>query len=356
MRRRRSPPFPTAGRRAHLQGRGRDDRQGRDERSDPGVIASIALSRLHGDVNRIGSSQEHALSSGGGTISYAERETGSLRGASYGSVENNEKMAIQFPVPLTQRHPAGASRASLVLPEAVCGAVLRALDMAADRLVLLGISANFITAFCIGLGVAGGVLLGLGHFGLAAIAMIVASLGDALDGLVARRGNTVSVAGALLDASGDRYQEFFFLGGLAVYLRGCTFGLIATLLALAGSFMVSYSSAKAEALGVPVPPGVMRRPERAVCMCVATALMTPWALLTANAPLPIWVGALPMIAAVSLIAVVGNASAISRLHSLARRKPTAARFRASMRSESNGVGSPSDSPNGAVQAHALRGP
>lgn len=355
MRRRKSTPLrdagsqrTAAGRRTHLHGR----------RSEPGVIASIALCRLRRRVNPLGSSQEHAPSSGHDTISYAARGTSTLRTASYGSGENNEynKMAIQFPVPVTQQHPASASRASLVLPEAVCGAVLRTLDAAADRLVALGVSANSITACCIALGIGGGVLLGLGHFGLAAVAMIVASLGDALDGLVARRGNTVSVAGALLDASGDRYQEFFFLGGLAVYLRECTFGLIATLLALAGSFMVSYSSAKAEALGVPAPPGVMRRPERAVCMCVATALMTPWALLTASASLPIWVAALPMVTAVSLIAVVGNVSAVCRLHSLARRKPSATRFRASLRSESNGVGGSAEAANGAVQAHALRSP
>lgn len=266
-------------------------------------------------------------------------------------------MAIQFPVPVTRRHPESASRASLVLPEAVTGAVLRALDRAADRLVAFGVSANFITSCCIALGVVGGVLLGFGYFGLAAVAMIVASLGDALDGLVARRGNTVSVAGALLDASGDRYQEFFFLGGLAVYLRECTFGLVATLLALAGSYMVSYSSAKAEALGVPVPPGVMRRPERAVCMCAATTLMTPWAVVMGNAPRPLWATAFPMLAAVSLIAVVGNVSAVCRLRSLTtERKTTGARLRARPRVEASGVAATADASNGAVQAHAFRSP
>lgn len=265
-------------------------------------------------------------------------------------------MAIQFPVPVTRQHPESASRASLVLPEAVTGAVLRALDRAADRLVAFGVSANSITGCCIALGVVGGVLLGFGYFGLAAVAMIIASLGDALDGLVARRGNTVSVAGALLDASGDRYQEFFFLGGLAVYLRESTFGLVVTLLALSGSFMVSYSSAKAEALGVPVPPGVMRRPERAVCMCAATTLMTPWALLMGNATRPLWATAFPMLAAVSLIAVVGNLSAVCRLRSLTERKPAGTRLRARPRVEPSGIGASADASNGAVQAHAFRSP
>jgi CDP-diacylglycerol--glycerol-3-phosphate 3-phosphatidyltransferase len=152
--------------------------------------------------------------------------------------------------------------------------------------------------------------------------MIVASLGDALDGLVARRSGTVSVAGALLDASGDRYQEFFFLGGLAVYFRASPVALIATLLALVGSFMVSYGSAKAEAFGVPVPAGVMRRAERAVCLCLATVLTVPWSwLITGTAfpvwsALPRWASELPLLIAIGLIAVVGNVSAVWRLWTL----------------------------------------
>ena len=149
--------------------------------------------------------------------------------------------------------------------------------------------------------------------------MVVASLGDAIDGLVARRSGTVSVGGALLDASGDRYQEFFFLGGLAMFFRGSSPALMATLAALAGSFMVSYSSAKAEALRVPVPPGVMRRAERAVCLCLATVLTAVWLPWSDSNGLPGWAGALPVLVAVSLIAVVGNISAVRRLRFLARR-------------------------------------
>ena len=73
-----------------------------------------------------------------------------------------------------------------------------------------------------------------------------------------------SDAGEVLDAAVDRYVEFFFLGGLMIYYRDIAALLILTLFALVGSFMVSYSSAKAEALHVPAPKGSMRRPERAV--------------------------------------------------------------------------------------------
>jgi phosphatidylglycerophosphate synthase len=260
---------------------------------------------------------------------------------------------------VTQHPQARASRASLIIPDALCGAVLRVLDFMAQRLVALGVSANAITASCLVLGCVGGILIGFGQFGSAAVAIVIASLGDALDGLVARRSNTVSVAGALLDATGDRYQEFFLLGGLAVYFRGFVFGLIATLLALAGSFMVSYSSAKAEAMGVPVPPGLMRRPERAVCMCVATALMVPWAWLAGDSVLPAWAASFPMLAGVSLIAVMANISAARRMHSLSRRggaSPSPS-LRVPVRAELTGASSlQAESPNGAVQAQPVRSP
>jgi len=150
--------------------------------------------------------------------------------------------------------------------------------------------------------------------------MVAASLGDALDGLVARRTGTASVAGALLDASVDRYEEFFFLGGLAIHFRESTPMLALTLLALAGSFMVSYGSAKAEALGVPVPPGAMRRAERAVFLCAGVAATPVFAWATADSDLPDWAARAPLLAALASIAVVANVSAVRRLRFIAQGK------------------------------------
>jgi CDP-diacylglycerol--glycerol-3-phosphate 3-phosphatidyltransferase len=245
--------------------------------------------------------------------------------------------AVRQPAPVSRPAVPSASRGSPVLPDALCNFVIGGLDDLSRLLVSAGVSANAITAACIGLGGVAGVLLSLGHFGLAGLVMIVASLGDALDGLVARRSGTVSVAGALLDASGDRYQEFFFLGGLAVYFRESPPALVLTLLALVGSFMVSYGSAKAEAFGVPVPPGVMRRAERAVCLCLATVLMVPWSWVMASTALPAWSAALPILIAIALIAVVGNGSAVRRLwtlgHAVSASAPPRAKANAPHRTE-----------------------
>jgi CDP-diacylglycerol--glycerol-3-phosphate 3-phosphatidyltransferase len=195
---------------------------------------------------------------------------------------------------------------------------LRGLDHAARGLIGAGVSANAVTVASVVTAAGGGVLLGFGYFGWASIAMIAASLGDALDGLVARRTGTSSVAGALLDASVDRYEEFFFLAGLSVYLHQVVWAFVLALTALAGSFMVSYGSAKAEALGVPVPPGAMRRVERAVVLCTGVAATFLCGAAARAAWLPAWAALAPLYGSLGVVAVVSNVSAIRRLRFLAR--------------------------------------
>jgi phosphatidylglycerophosphate synthase len=204
------------------------------------------------------------------------------------------------------------------LPKRMSETGLRCLDRLAQMLTTAGISANAITMLSLCLAAVASVLLGFGHFGLGAVAMVVASSGDALDGLVARKSGTASAGGALLDASVDRYEEFFFLAAIAVYLRGSVWLLVLTLFALAGSFMVSYGSAKAEAMGRAVPPGAMRRTERAVSLCTGAALTTPFASLADRLALPQWLAHLPLLFALALVAVGANISAIHRLRSLTR--------------------------------------
>jgi CDP-diacylglycerol--glycerol-3-phosphate 3-phosphatidyltransferase len=182
----------------------------------------------------------------------------------------------------------------------------------------MGATANAVTVGSVVLAAAGGVLLAFGHLGWAAVLMVAASLGDALDGLVARRTGTASVGGALLDASVDRYEEFFFLAGLSVYLHQVVWALLIALAALAGSFMVSYGSAKAEALGVPVPPGAMRRVERAVVLCAGVATAAVVGVVSRTAGMPSWATLVPLCGSLGVVALVSNVSAIRRLRSLAR--------------------------------------
>jgi CDP-diacylglycerol--glycerol-3-phosphate 3-phosphatidyltransferase len=208
-------------------------------------------------------------------------------------------------------------RGSPLVPRAVSDALLIRLDRAAGWLVDSGVSANAVTLASLVLAVAAGVLIASGEFAFAAPVMAMSCLGDALDGLVARRGVSSSVGGALLDASVDRYGEFCFLGGLAVLFRASAPVLVLALFALAGSFMVSYASAKAEALGVSAPPGLMRRPERAIVVCAGVAAAALLVTAASVWPLPWWAARAPLVGALAVLALGANASAISRLRSLA---------------------------------------
>ncbi len=154
--------------------------------------------------------------------------------------------------------------ASALLGKGAMEAGYWSLQPVGRALIALGFNANGVTLVSLGFGLTAAVALSLGHFGVGAAFTAVATLGDALDGIVARQTGTASNAGEVFDAAVDRYQEFFFLGGLAVYFRADAVALVLTLLALLGSFMVSYGTAKAEALGVESPRGAMRRVERAV--------------------------------------------------------------------------------------------
>jgi len=200
------------------------------------------------------------------------------------------------------------------------------LDPMARLLVRLEVRPNQITWASLVLGFCAGACLALGHFGFGAIFATVSALLDSLDGMVARLSSVASESGEILDAAVDRYVEYFFLAGLVFYYREFALGQALALFALLGSFMVSYSSAKAEALSVEPPRGSMRRPERAVYLisgAALSALTVPFLENSARFAPPL---AYPMIAALALVAIVANFSAILRLRAIAiglrlRRQP-----------------------------------
>jgi CDP-diacylglycerol--glycerol-3-phosphate 3-phosphatidyltransferase len=198
-----------------------------------------------------------------------------------------------------------------------------------DACVRFGIGANAVTWGSLAIAAAAGIAIAMGHLGLGALLSVVAAAADAIDGLVARKTGTASDAGEVLDASVDRYVELFFLGGAAIYFRGDVALLVLTLAALGASFMVSYSTAKAEALHVEAPRGSMRRTERAVCFVVGAALTPVAGVLGVAMP---WSDA-PLVAALAIVAVLGNISAAVRLGAVIR----AVRLRDGSRAVSVGV-------------------
>jgi CDP-diacylglycerol---glycerol-3-phosphate 3-phosphatidyltransferase len=137
-----------------------------------------------------------------------------------------------------------------------------------------GITADMLTIFGLLLQVGVVPLVLTGHFVWAVPLGVLAAVCDALDGAVARAGAGPTKAGAFLDSTTDRISELLVAGALAIYFAGQDMWWTAggALVFLGASQMVSYTRARAEALGVECKVGLMSRPERLVVLGVGFVL------------------------------------------------------------------------------------
>jgi CDP-diacylglycerol---glycerol-3-phosphate 3-phosphatidyltransferase len=182
-------------------------------------------------------------------------------------------------------------------------------------LAALGITPNGLTWSALVLGVGAGVALAFGWFGLATLLATMSTIGDILDGQVARLTNSGSNRGELLDAAVDRYTEFAFLAGLTLAFHDAWWQMCLALGALLASFMVSYASAKAEAMQVAPPRGLMRRHERAMYLIIGiglTPLVGP-SLVAHDLPY-----VAPCLVSLAIVAAIGNLAAVLRLVRIGR--------------------------------------
>jgi CDP-diacylglycerol---glycerol-3-phosphate 3-phosphatidyltransferase len=117
-------------------------------------------------------------------------------------------------------------------------------------------------------------------FWTGAVLFWAGSLLDVLDGALARQSGRGTPFGAFLDSTTDRVGEAVMLGAIAlVFARdGNEIALAATFAAMTGSFLVSYTRAKAEALGLKGDVGIGSRAER-VTVIVTGLFLAPWGLL-----------------------------------------------------------------------------
>jgi phosphatidylglycerophosphate synthase len=182
-------------------------------------------------------------------------------------------------------------------------------------LAALGVTPNGLTWSALILGLGAGVALAVGWFGLATLLATMSTIGDILDGQVARLTHSGSDRGELLDAAVDRYTEFAFLAGLVIFLRSSEWQMGLALAATLASFMVSYASAKAEALQVTPPRGLMRRHERSTYLIAGiglTPLVGP-ALVAHGLPY-----VTTCLIALGAVALFGNLAAVLRLVRIGR--------------------------------------
>ena len=120
-------------------------------------------------------------------------------------------------------------------------------------------------------------LFAFGYLRIGGFLLIFAALFDTLDGALARATGQVSEFGAFLDSSLDRYSEGVTLAGLAFYyaeLGDSTVEIMLLFTTLLGSLMVSYTRARAEAVGIECKVGIMQRPERIIVLVIG--LLTGW--------------------------------------------------------------------------------
>ena len=115
---------------------------------------------------------------------------------------------------------------------------------------------------------------------LGAFVFVVGSILDILDGALARAGGKTTPFGSFLDSTTDRVGEGAMLGAIALIFarQGNEVALGAAIAAVAGSFLVSYTRAKAETLGLRGDVGLGSRAER-VIVITAGLVLAPWGVL-----------------------------------------------------------------------------
>jgi CDP-diacylglycerol--glycerol-3-phosphate 3-phosphatidyltransferase len=139
-----------------------------------------------------------------------------------------------------------------------------------ERLIESRLTPNAIslTGFVLNMAAAG-LIVGR-YFVLAGIAFIIGSIMDTLDGRYSRMSGKGTPFGAFLDSTLDRLEEGIVLTAVAAYFasRNDQVAVAAVVIAVLGSLMVSYTRARAEALGVACKVGLATRPVRVVILSI----------------------------------------------------------------------------------------
>ncbi len=216
--------------------------------------------------------------------------------------------------------PTALSRDRVGYKDRVKDGAHAALDPLVRGLVRAGLKPDHFTVLGLLFSIVAAISFYDGRSRLAAGFLILGGLCDILDGQVARVSRHVTRFGAFLDSTLDRLAEAFVLLGLAGFYASNLLGLYAkasvlvgqvvrgevegpialailqrepidprawvvltltAVLALIGSFMVSYTRARAEGLGLECKVGWFERPERIVLLIIAGLVQVFWVMSAA---------------------------------------------------------------------------
>ena len=148
-----------------------------------------------------------------------------------------------------------------------------------------GIRPNAVTSMSLVPSIAAAYFVGTGHFRTGAALVLVSGLLDLLDGALARFTKQTTKFGAILDSTVDRVSEAAIFCGLLIrYVpEGVALEAAAILVALIGSFLVSYIRARAEGLGLECRVGLFTRAERVIVLAIGLlvnqVLIALWVLI-----------------------------------------------------------------------------
>lgn len=173
------------------------------------------------------------------------------------------------------------------------------LDAIASFLLRIKMQPNHITLLGLLGSIAAGVLIAFGHLLWAGLLATLMAPLDAVDGAMARLKGNPTIFGSFFDSVIDRYDELFLLAGLTYHFiqQANTWGVMLTFGAAAGSVLVSYTRAKAEALGLNAKVGFMTRIERSIVLIIGLLVGKP-------------------LVSVGIIAILANITAIQRIASV----------------------------------------
>jgi CDP-diacylglycerol--glycerol-3-phosphate 3-phosphatidyltransferase len=143
-------------------------------------------------------------------------------------------------------------------------------ELVRNRLIDSRLTPNTISLTGLALNLLAAVLVWEQLFFLGGIAFIVGSVMDTLDGRYSRMSGKGTPFGAFLDSTLDRIEEGIVLTAVAGYfaLSGNRVAAAAVVVAVLASLMVSYTRARAEALGVECKVGIATRPVRVVILSI----------------------------------------------------------------------------------------
>jgi len=189
-----------------------------------------------------------------------------------------------------------------ILPKQLSTFADNSADSIANLFISMKFTPNFISFIALVLGLAAGILFALAQPLWAGVVIILSGFFDLLDGQVAAKTDKKSLFGAIFDSTLDRYSEFFVYLGIAYYFR-FHWALWVCFFTFFGSFMVSYTRARAEGLGVECQIGIMQRAERLGLLAIGSLLGSIFGVFDSV-----------MIAVLITIAVVSNFTAFQRIY------------------------------------------